>query len=45
MQPDFVVNIWNFCTMTTSDLFTHVFRIYGESVSRLWVTLTRAKAL
>lgn len=25
----FVMNIWNFCTMTATDLFTHVFSIYG----------------
>lgn len=23
--------MWNFCTMTPTDLFTHVFRIYGAS--------------
>lgn len=27
--PDFVLNVWNLCTMTPNDLFQHVFNIYG----------------
>ncbi|TYZ57216.1 hypothetical protein PybrP1_011166 [[Pythium] brassicae (nom. inval.)] len=30
VAPDFVLNIWNFCTMTPSDLFKHVFSIYAK---------------
>jgi hypothetical protein len=30
MLPDFVLNLWNFCTMSPQDVFTHVFRLYGE---------------
>ncbi|KAJ8564154.1 hypothetical protein ON010_g7192 [Phytophthora cinnamomi] len=26
---DFVLNLWNFCTMSPQDIYTHVFRLYG----------------
>ncbi|KAH7484534.1 uncharacterized protein KRP23_3595 [Phytophthora ramorum] len=27
---DFVLNMWNFCTMSSQDIYTHVFRLYDD---------------
>ncbi|KAK1945821.1 hypothetical protein P3T76_002869 [Phytophthora citrophthora] len=38
---DFVLNLWNFCTMASQDIYTHVFHLYVRFGSFAYAFLAR----